>query len=299
MSLTIGLVGVGPWGRHILRDLLSLGATVHAVARSPESVARARDGGAATVTDHPERLPPCDGYVVAVRTVSHLDVIDHLLPRGRPIFCEKPLSPDLSRVEALPAAARDLVFTMHKWRYHPGVLELARIARDGDLGAVTGLRTFRTGWSDNHPDTIPFWNLAPHDMSIALEILGEVPEPMTAFAEASDDPGRGAVAWCRSTSGVPFTFEVSARHPVNLRRVVLRCEHGACALDSSDYGVVTVRSEGEAATQVRVADTMPLLAELEAFLIHLRGGPPPHTPFAEEIAVLRALTRTLELARGT
>ena len=297
MSLAIGLVGVGPWGRHILRDLRSLGATVHAVARSPESVAWARDGGAASVIDHPDHLPPCDGYVVAVRTTSHLDVIDRLLPRGRPIFCEKPLSPDYARVKALPASARDLVFTMHKWRYHPGTLELARIARDGDLGAVTGLRTFRTGWSDNHPDTIPFWNLAPHDVSIALEIFDEVPDPIAAFSEASGDPGRGIVAWCRTASGVPFTFEVSARHPVNLRRVVLRCEHGACALDSSDYGVVTVRREGEAATQVRVADTMPLLAELDTFLSHLRGGPPPRTSLEEETAVLRALTRTLELAR--
>ena len=37
-SMVVGLVGCGNWGRHILRDLVSLGCEVPVVARSPESV---------------------------------------------------------------------------------------------------------------------------------------------------------------------------------------------------------------------------------------------------------------------
>ena len=295
-SMTIGLVGVGPWGRNILRDLRSLGVTVHAVARSVASVANAKEGGAASVTDHPDDLPPCDGYVVAVRTVSHLDVIDRLLPRGRPIFCEKPLSDDLARIEALPAAAQDLVFTMHKWRYHPGVLEIARIARANELGQVIALRTFRAGWSDGHPDTTPFWILAPHEISIAREILGEVPQPVAAFS-AAQSAKDGVIARYRTQEGVPFTFEVSARHPINLRRIILTCEDGVCTLDASDYGAILVQREGDAEPSRRpVSTAMPLLAELEAFVAHVAGGRAPKTALHEEIEMIRALTRTLELA---
>jgi predicted dehydrogenase len=291
-SPEIGLVGVGPWGRHILRDLKSLGCTVHAVARSPESVARAKDGGAATIVDHPARLPDgCDGFVIANRTVSHLDAVDDLIGRGKPIFCEKPLGTDLKRIEALPPEAGDLVFVMHKWRYHPGILELARIARSGELGAVRGLRTMRTGWTNTHPDVIPLWTLAPHELSIALAILGEVPEPVMAMPDPMDEAGRAAIAHLRTGDGLPFTFEVSARHPVNLRRVMLSCEGGAAVLDSSDYGSILVQREDGTADRLKIGDDMPLLAELRAFVSFLAGGSAPVTPLAEEIEIVGAIAR--------
>ena len=44
--MVVGLVGCGNWGRHILRDLVSLGCEVPVVVRSQESKARAREGGA-------------------------------------------------------------------------------------------------------------------------------------------------------------------------------------------------------------------------------------------------------------
>ena len=47
--MVVGLVGCGRWGVHILRDLRALGCDVPVVARSDESVARAREGGASAV----------------------------------------------------------------------------------------------------------------------------------------------------------------------------------------------------------------------------------------------------------
>ncbi|MGH6951048.1 MAG: Gfo/Idh/MocA family protein, partial [Vitreimonas sp.] len=240
-AMEIGLVGVGPWGKHILRDLCTLGARVHTVARSPESIGRARTGGAASVVDDPDLLPrSCAGYVVANRTISHLDAVEALLPRGRPIFVEKPLAPDLERIEQLPPEAHQLVFIMHKWRYHPGVIELARIARSRTYGAPLGLRTYRAGWGNPHDDVRALWILAPHDFSIALAVLGEVPRVVSAAADAIG-AGDGAIAQLRTRAGLPVTMELSAAHPTSLRRILLRCRDAVCQLDSADYGAVTVK----------------------------------------------------------
>lgn len=53
----IGLVGCGHWGRHILRDLVTLGRRVTVVARSAESRKRASEGGAAAIVEGVEALP--------------------------------------------------------------------------------------------------------------------------------------------------------------------------------------------------------------------------------------------------
>ncbi len=291
MSLTIGLVGVGPWGKHVLRDLRALGATVHAVARSAESIARAKDGGAASIVETPELLPRCDGYVIANQTTSHLDAIDVLLPRGTPIFCEKPISSDVERVKRLPREAHDLIFIMHKWRYHPAIIELARIARSEEYGPVKGLRTYRVGWGNPHPDTNSLWILAPHEMSIALTILGELPALVSATPDPTDADG-GGVAYMRTSGGVNFTTEFSSGHPLALRRVVLCCRDATCQLDQSDYGLIIVHRPNEKTPQhIRVSDDMPLLAELRAFVEHVRGGPPPMSSLSDEIEIIKTLAQ--------
>lgn len=290
MTLTIGLVGVGPWGAHVLRDLRALGATVHGVARSPESIARATKGGAASIVSTPEALPECDGYVIANRTTSHLDAIDVLLPRGRPIFCEKPISSDVERTKRLPRAAHDLIFIMHKWRYHPGVIELARIARDEDFGPVLGLRTSRIGWHNPHDDTNSLWILAPHELSMALSILGEVPAFVSAMPDPMDIDGVGGVGHFRTSTGIPFVTEFSFGHPIVLRRMTMRCRDASLGIDGADYAAIIVQREGAAKTEtIRVSDEMPLLAELRCFLEHIRGGPAPVSSFADELKIIAAL----------
>ena len=144
--MRIGLVGVGDWGRHILRDLNSLGAEVHAVARSEASVSRATAGGAASIVGSAAELPSdCGGYVVASDTVAHLDAVETLLSRGRPIYVEKPLSPDLERIRRLPPDAARLVLSMDKGVYKPDVVDLGWITRGEEFGPVIGIRSFRMG----------------------------------------------------------------------------------------------------------------------------------------------------------
>src|SRR5687767_15883213 len=102
---TIGLIGCGDWGRHILRDLKALGCTVPVVARSPASVARATEGGADAVVGELDALGAVDGVVVATPTATHAAVIGALLPLGVPVFSEKPLCPDPHAARALATAA--------------------------------------------------------------------------------------------------------------------------------------------------------------------------------------------------
>ena len=68
---------------------------------------------------------------------------------------------------------------MDKWRYHPAVRALAEIARDRKARTSPGLRTIRVQ-SDNRHDEDAVWVLAPHDLAIALEVLGELPRPVAA-----------------------------------------------------------------------------------------------------------------------
>src|SRR5690242_12250530 len=178
--MRVALVGCGRWGSLVLRDLQALGCEVAVVARSPASADRASAGGADMVVRTVAELPPTEAVVVVTTTSSHVDVLDQVLPLGVPVFVEKPMCRDPADAARLAAAAGDRLFVMDKWRYHPGVELLGRIARTGQLGTVLGLRTIRVGWGTTHDDVDGIWTLAPHDLAIALEILGSVPQPVAA-----------------------------------------------------------------------------------------------------------------------
>ncbi len=292
------MVGPGRWGQLIVRDLAALGAEVWAVAQSDESAAVARARGAAHLVGSVESLPELDGYVIATPEKTHLQVVEALLPRGRPIFVEKPLDVDVGRARALPSAARDLVFVMHKWRYHPGIEAMAAIVRSGELGPAVGLTLERLQWGGPKRETTPLWVLAPHDLSIALHILGEVPQPLWAVSHPLAPSGRGAMALLETSSGQRVSINFSYDAPAYHRNASLGCALGAVQLaDPLDDHLTIMRPDLDPERR-SISTEAPLLRELRVFLEHLDGGPKPLTGVEDEIAILDVLERISQMTGG-
>jgi predicted dehydrogenase len=299
-SPRVALVGCGRWGRHVLRDLLALGCDVPVVARHDESRRNADELGASTVVDSIAELPAVDGVVVATPTTTHAAVVEELLPLGVPVYVEKPMTDDPESARRLAEAAPDRLFVMHKWRYHDGIRALAGIARSGELGPVDGVRTTRVGWGNPHGDVDGIWMLAPHDLSIVLEILGSIPEPRAAVAERSAGVVTGLTGLLGDDPWV--AIDVSIAHGVRRREVRLVCRDGVAVLpDAYSDHVLVVRGELQrdvTREQERrpISGELPLERELRAFVDHLAGGPAPLSSAAEGAAEVAAIGRLRELA---
>lgn len=292
----VGLVGPGRWGVLILRDLIQLGAEVSVVAITAEGAAAARERGAKRVVGSLDELPQLDGYVVATPAETHLDVIEPLLGRRRPIFVEKPLDTDIRRASTLPPAAHELVFVMHKWRYHPGIEAMAQLARSGELGAARGLQLERLAWGAPERKAGPIWTLAPHDLSIALHVLGAVPTPVWVRPHPAAAPGRGVVAMLETPAGQPVLLSVCDDIPQYRRNIVLGCEHGAVQLADPMDDHLKIARRGEAVVARPISTEAPLLRELQAFLTYLDGGPPPTTRLEDELKVLACIEQLIALS---
>ena len=299
----VGVVGYGNWGRHIVRDLIALGAAVTVVARDETRGRAALDAGASRVVGAVDDLPDgLEGFVVATPTVTHAEVTEQLIPYGVPIYVEKPLTCDATAARHLAELAPDRLFVMHKWRYHPGIELLGEIARSGELGPVVGLRTVRVGWGNPHHDVDGVWILVPHDLSIALEILGEIPEPRSAVAEIVGGKWSGIVGLLGDKPW--FALESSTAHPIQRREIRLVCREGVATLaDSYADHVLVTRGEPDAGTRDEearpISTEFPLLRELRAFLEHLDGGPPPKSSAAEAVADVNAVELLRDLALST
>jgi predicted dehydrogenase len=242
-----------------------------------------------------------DGFVIATVTTAHALVIEQLLGRRAPIFVEKPLTPDPETTRQLVQTAADRIFVMDKWRYHPGVEELARIARSGELGSVNEIRTRRLGWNNPHPDVDAVWILAPHDLAIALEIMGSLPLPHSAFAECSSGKPTGLLGILGEAPRI--VIDVSCRRPVRERSVLVAYQGGVATLPDpySDHILVQrdPNADGsghEAAEKRAISNEMPLLRELRVFTEYIKGGPPPRSSAAEGLLVVERIAALRRLA---
>jgi predicted dehydrogenase len=231
---------------------------------------------------------------------THLEVIEALLAaQDVPVAVEKPITADVAEAERLVDRHDGRLFVLDKWRYHPGVEELGRMARSGELGRITSVHLRRVSHGHAVRDVDPVWNLLPHDLAIVLELLGTVPPAVHAVAE---DCQGGRVGILATLGGPPWvTIEVSSVGPAHRRELRVVGETGVAHLDGGWAEEITImrRLDGASEPEVRpVPGELPLLAELRAFVEHLEGGPAPRSSAREGLEAVRRIAELGELTRG-
>jgi predicted dehydrogenase len=295
MTTHIGLIGCGPWGANILRDLRDLGCEVTVVARHDTSVERAQRTGAHAIVRSFDDLPDIDGAVVATEATDHFRALSALLSRNIPIYCEKPITTDIAHVRTLLDLAPERIFVMHKWRYHPAIERTRQVIADGHLGHPVALRTTRHQWGTSHSDIDVSWTLMPHDLSIWLHLIGKIPEPVWAKGHWADGKLQSMVGMLGESPW--FHLDISCRAAEHSRVIVVELEGGTITISNRDYGIVTVQElNRDKPTSLRVDNAMPLLAELRAFVQHVQGGPPPMSSLSEAAQVVERVTQLRRIA---
>jgi len=301
-KVSIGMVGCGNWGKNILRDLVSLHCAVTVVVRSTESIKRAQDFGAAKIVATIKELGLQDGYVVAAPSAVHDEVINELINLfpGKPIFTEKPLTTDLKSAIEIVKKSPDAVFVMDKWRYHAGILELAKIAKNKILGKVIGLKTTRVGWGNPHKDSDAIWHLLPHDISIEFEIFGKLLKPTQAVADLENGYPTGMIAFL---GGTPWQIaEVSARYKDKKRQMILFCKNGIVVLDDAYIDHIRIitadkKNHKPHEKKIPIDNKLPLHEELDAFIRYIKKiGPPPKSSAKEGMEIVKVISELRSMA---
>lgn len=293
------LLGCGIWGINILRDLLRLGCEVHVVDPDPTARAAALDAGAGSADGRLPDILGCDGVVVATPASVHCAGIESVRRYNVPVFVEKPMTTDLRDARRIAAMDGPPIFVMHTWRYHAGVEQLARIARNRELGRPQMLRSTRVNWTSPRIDVDPTWTLLPHDVSIVLEILGGIPRPV--FAEAELLAGRPVGMVCvLEHDDVNIVVEVSTRSIHKRREISLRCEEGVAVLPNDRDGRIDVlRNDDTPSAAGRISwETEPgaLYRELEVFVNYLNGGDSPKCSAETGAGIVETVVRLRVMA---
>jgi predicted dehydrogenase len=141
--LNVALVGLGWWGKTILRLLQDNPKLriVKAVDVTDATAAAARALGIEVVGELDAALadPAVQAVILATPHSLHCDQVVRAATAKKHVFCEKPLS--LNRADAARAVAacnaNGVVLAVgHERRFEPPMLEIQRLAKSGALGTL-------------------------------------------------------------------------------------------------------------------------------------------------------------------
>jgi len=195
--LKVGVIGCGYWGPNLIRNFIQLRESdVVRVADLDESrLAHMKRlyPTVETTVDYRDLLadPQIDIVAVATPVRTHFKLASDALAAMKHVFVEKPITASVAEAQALIERARaDHLKLMvgHTFLYTGAVSKMKEIIDSGELGQIYYVNTQRLNLGLFQQDINVIWDLAPHDISIALYLLGQEPEAVCAMGACHVNP---------------------------------------------------------------------------------------------------------------
>jgi predicted dehydrogenase len=227
----IAVCGAGSWGKNLVRNF-----AMQSEARLEYVVDLSEKTRAAMAKLYPQAKvtaeladalndPQVQGVVVAVEAQRHFNVAKRALEAGKHTFVEKPLTLTAADSEELIrlAEARGLKLMVgHILRHHPAVAYMRRMVADGEISPLY-LYTQRVNLGVVRREDNAWWSLAPHDVSIACDLLDAEPVSVSVCGQSYLQPGVEDVCFAtvRFAGGRIAHIHVSWLDPHKIRKVTL------------------------------------------------------------------------------
>jgi UDP-2-acetamido-3-amino-2,3-dideoxy-glucuronate N-acetyltransferase len=310
LSTSVAVAGMGYWGKNLVRNFYELGA-LSVVCDSNASVEESCKHQYKNVRfcrEFGEVLsdPKIGAVALATPAVNHYEMAKAALGAGKDVFVEKPLAIHVEQgreLVELAEAQRRILMVGHILRYHPAILKLQALIRNGALGKIQCLYSNRLNIGKIRTEENILWSFAPHDISVILALLDEVPNRVSSQGGAylNRNVFDVTLSQFEFPSGVHAHIFVSWLHPFKEQRlVVVGSEKMAVFDDTAEHKLVlyphkvewknrvpmAVKANGEV---VELENREPLKAECQHFLDSVQSGTVPVTDGREGLRVLRVL----------
>ena len=183
-DIRVAVVGYGYWGPNLARNFHHMTGAQLAYVVDQDATARERARqlyGCQTAMQIDDVLadPALDAVVIATPARTHHALARRALAAGKHVLVEKPLTMDVREAQDLVTLAKQSGLTLmvgHVFEYNPAVAYIKHVIDSGELGELYYLYSRRVNLGRVQSDVNALWSIAPHDISIALYLLDQMPE---------------------------------------------------------------------------------------------------------------------------
>ncbi len=227
---SVAVIGSGYWGKNLVRNFSSLGALSMVCDSHTDTLRMLSEQypQCRTVTSFQEVLHDASIQAVAIATPAetHGNMFREALLAGKDVFVEKPLCLSAEEGRGLVALAKErgrILMVGHLLWYHPAILKLKSLIESGELGRIQYIYSNRLNLGKIRREENILWSFAPHDISVILGLLGEMPNAVQAQGGnyLHEQIADITVTLLSFPSGVKAHIFVSWLHPFKEQKLIV------------------------------------------------------------------------------
>jgi predicted dehydrogenase len=191
--MKIAVIGCGYWGPNLVRNFIQSNKVDGIVCCDLDQKRLDRMKGlypsVEVLTDYKALLdkPDLDAAVIATPVKMHHPIAKDFLSHGKHVLVEKPFTHSYETAQELIKLAEEknkVLMVDHTFEYTAAVNKIKTIVENGELGKIFYISCVRVNLGLFQPDINVVWDLAPHDISTILYIVGEPPVSVNCQGKA-------------------------------------------------------------------------------------------------------------------
>lgn len=189
----VAVVGLGYWGPNWIRNFQQMRCADRVVGCDLDQGRRDRlrtlYPGLETAARFEQVLadPDIEAVVIATPVSSHFPLAKQAIAANKSVLVEKPLAMAPDQAALLVRSARERGNTLmvgHTFEYSAPVMKVHEIISSGELGDVFYISSVRANLGLFQHDVNVVFDLATHDISIILMLMGELPEAVSCHGQS-------------------------------------------------------------------------------------------------------------------
>ena len=309
--MKIAVIGAGYWGVNLVRVFNQLGVLDRVCDRSIARLnALARQYPHIKMENSVEAIwddPSLEAVVIATPAESHYEIARKSILAGKDTFVEKPLTLHCDEAEKLCSLAEDqgiILMVGHLLEFHPAITCLKKLIDEGELGRLEYVYSNRLNLGKVRREENALWSFAPHDISVILYLLKQLPIQVTATGGTYLQPNVAdvTISTMLFERGARAHLFVSWLHPYKEQKLVVVGERRMAVFDDVrktdklqvyDKKIDLVDGqfliETPSARTINFPSDEPLLLECEHFLKCMTTRQTPKTDGHDGWRVLKVL----------
>lgn len=286
----ICVIGGGNWGENHIKSLSRMGFLGGIVESNPQRLNELLDKykpvkGYTSIDAAIEW--GYDGYIVATPAEMHYEIGKKLIFEKQNVLIEKPLSlnaKDSLDLVRLSEKNRSKLMVGHLMLFHPAIAKIKQLIEEGLIGDMRYICSDRLNLGRVRTEENVLWSLAPHDLSILNDLIGQMPESVNASGGCylQKNIFDMVVATYEYPGNIKAHIYVSWLHPFKEHRLIVIGSKGMLVYEDSsaeknvlfyDSGIEFVNGKPvkreNPAEIIPYEPTSPLDNELRYFIEHL------------------------------
>jgi len=230
-SIKVGAIGYGYWGPNLVRNFVEnpLSEVVMVADLKKDRLAKIKASypQVQVTKDYRDLFNQnLDAVIIATPPPTHYPLAKECLEHGLHVLVEKPLTLKSMHAEELIeiSKSKDLVLMVgHTFEYNSAVHTLKNLIDSGELGQIYYVDAARLNLGLFSRELNVLWDLAPHDISILLYILGRHPLSVSAHGMPFVNEGIHDVVYMNMVfpDNILAHIHVSWLDPCKVRRVTV------------------------------------------------------------------------------